>query len=115
MPTVRPAPPPSPPSPFSSAVPSPPSDSPGSPAEHPASASAPAIVRAAPALRIPRMSSPSKWPRAGRSFPTVSVRQQLGQEVLGPRRPRVGEELLGRALLDDLTVVHEHDEIGRAH
>ena len=41
-----------------------------------------------------------------------SVIEDLRQEQLGALRLRVGEELLGRALLDDLAAVHEDDAVG---
>src|SRR6266508_977357 len=42
-----------------------------------------------------------------------SVLEDLAEEVLGPVVARVGEELLGRALLDDLPVGHEEHSVGR--
>src|SRR3954452_4294978 len=41
-----------------------------------------------------------------------SVRQQLGQEVLGPAALGVGEEFLGGRVLDDLAVSHEYNAVG---
>ena len=40
------------------------------------------------------------------------MREDLAEEVLGAVALRVGEELLGRADLDDLAVGHEHDAVG---
>src|SRR6478609_5772962 len=40
------------------------------------------------------------------------VRQQLGQEILGPAALGVGEEFLGGCVLDDQAIGHEHDAIG---
>ena len=42
-----------------------------------------------------------------------SVREDLAEEVLGPVRLRVVEELLRRGGLDDLAVVHEDDTVAR--
>src|SRR5215212_9686422 len=42
-----------------------------------------------------------------------SVADDLGEEVLGPLGPRVGEELLGWGGLQDPAAVHEHDPVGR--
>src|SRR5690606_27033145 len=44
---------------------------------------------------------------------TRSVCQDLGQEVLGPISPRVGEELVGGVLLDDLAAGHEDHAVRR--
>src|SRR5690606_10335227 len=56
----------------------------------------------------------SLWFRAW--FPPAriwwSVLEDLAEEVLGAVRLRVGEELLGRVLLDDLTVSHEQHPVG---
>src|SRR5665647_2205243 len=41
-----------------------------------------------------------------------SVSEDLAQEVLGPARLRVGEELLGCVLLDDPALRHEHHPVG---
>src|SRR6478672_3718920 len=49
----------------------------------------------------------------------TSVLEDLAEEVLGPVRGRVREELLGGVLLDDRAVGHEHDAVrggaGKAH
>src|SRR5690606_31669159 len=42
-----------------------------------------------------------------------SVGDELRQEVAGSIALRVREELLGRRLLDDAAVGHEHDAVGR--
>src|SRR4051812_16224043 len=67
-------------------------------------ARAAARVRAMPALRVPRMVSPCCRSPDGERWWVVlrSVAEQLGEEVLRPVGPWVGEELLGCCLLDDL-------------
>src|SRR6266545_878097 len=44
--------------------------------------------------------------------PSLSVADDLGEEVLCPLRPRVGEEVVRRPLLEDLAGVHEHHPVG---
>src|SRR4029450_4593014 len=56
----------------------------------------------------------SRAPPPARPAPAArSVADDLGEEVLGPLGPRVGEELLGRGGLQDPAAVHEHDPVGR--
>src|SRR4051794_30891909 len=45
--------------------------------------------------------------------PALSVREDLGEEVLGPVTLGVGEELGGRCLFDELAVGHEDHAVGR--
>src|SRR6476646_9437771 len=49
----------------------------------------------------------------GRDLGVRSVGEDLAKEVLGPVRLGVVEELLGRCVLEDLAVRHEHDPVRR--
>src|SRR6266511_114694 len=67
---------------------------------------------AAPSIRATTVTTIPLARRVRIMGPSLSVADDLGEEVLCPLRPGVGEELLRRPLLQDLAGVHEHHPVG---